>query len=97
MLYIRISLMMPQKGTRAEVRQLNQEISAFNRTLEGCHDSFAIAAADNSGELGRLSIWDSKEAAEGAANQQHHMSLRSQLHLAVQEGHAERSFFTSQD
>lgn len=94
MSYIRISLMMPEKGKREEVRRLNREISAFNRTQEGCHDSFAISAADNSGELGRLSVWESKEAAEGAANQQHHMSLRSQLHLAIQEGHAERSFFT---
>ena len=94
MSYIRISLMMPEKGKREEVRRLNREISAFNRTQEGCRDSFAISAADNSGELGRLSVWESKEAAEGAANQQHHMSLRSQLHLAVQPGHAERSFFT---
>jgi hypothetical protein len=95
MFYIRISLMMPQTGTRAEVRRLNQEIAAFNQTLDGCRDSFAIAAADNSGELGRLSVWNSKEAAEKAANQQHHMSLRSQLNLAIQEGHTERSFFTT--
>lgn len=94
MFYIRISLMSPQKGKRDEVRRLNQEISAFNRTQDGCRDSFAISAADNSGELGRLSIWDSKEAAEGVARHQHHMSLRSELHLAVQPGHAERSFFT---
>ncbi len=94
MSYIRISLMLPAKGKRAEVRRLNEEISAFNRTLEGCRESFLITAADNSGELGRLSIWESKEAAERSANRQHHMSLRSQLHLAIQEGHAERSFFS---
>ncbi len=93
MLYIRISLMMPEAGKRDEVRRLNQEISAFNRTRKGCRESLAISAADNSGELGRVSVWESKEAAEGAANQQHHMSLRSQLHLAVKPGHAERSFF----
>jgi quinol monooxygenase YgiN len=93
--YIRISLMMPEKGKRDEVRRLNQEISAFNRGLEGCRDSFVISAADNSGELGRVSVWESKEAAEGAANDQHHMSLRSELHLAIQPGHSERSFFTA--
>ncbi len=74
---------------------MNQEISEFNRGLEGCRDSFAISAADNSGELGRLSVWGSKEAAEGAAHHQHSMSRRSELHLAVQPGHAERSFFTA--
>jgi quinol monooxygenase YgiN len=94
MSYIRISLMMPVKGKREEVRRLNQEISVFNRAQEGCRDSFAISAADNSGELGRLSVWDEKEAAEGAAHQQHHMSLRSELHHAIEPGHSERSFFT---
>ncbi|NIO70900.1 MAG: hypothetical protein GTN71_18165, partial [Anaerolineae bacterium] len=48
MLYIRISLMMPEKGKREEVRRLNQEISAFNRAQKGCRDSFVISAADNS-------------------------------------------------
>jgi quinol monooxygenase YgiN len=95
MLYIRISMMMPEKGKREEVKRLNQEISAFNRGQEGCRDSFVISAADNSGELGRLSIWDSKEAAEAAANHQHSLSRRSELHLAIQPGHAERSFFTA--
>jgi quinol monooxygenase YgiN len=94
MFYIRVSLMMPEKGRRAEVRQLNQELAAFYRTQEGCRDSFVISAADNSGELGRLSVWDSEEAAERAANDQHSMSLRSELHLAIQPGHSERSFLT---
>jgi len=94
MFYIRISLMMPGQGKEAEVRRLNQEISAFNRGQEGCRDSFVISATDGSGELGRLSVWDSKEAAEGVANLQHSMSLRSQLHLAIRPEHAERSFFT---
>jgi quinol monooxygenase YgiN len=93
--YIRISLMMAEKGKREEVRRLNQEISAFNRTQEGCRDSFVVSAADNSGELGRVSVWGSKEAAEEAANDQHQMSLRSELHLAIQPGHSERSFFTA--
>lgn len=95
MSYIRISLMTPEQGREAEVRGFNQELSPFYRAQEGCLDSFVLTAADGSGELGRLSVWDSEEAAEGAANHQHSMSLRSQLHLVIQPGHAERSFFTA--
>lgn len=94
MSYIRISQMMPRQGREAEVRRLNEEISAFNRAQKGCRYSSAITATDESGELGRVTVWDSKEAAERAASHQHSLSLRSQLHLAIHEGHAERSFFT---
>lgn len=94
MSYVRISLMTPTRGREEEVKRLNQEISAFNRTHKGCQYSLVITATDGSGELGRLTVWDSREAAERVANLQHSMSLRSQLHLAIEPGHAERSFFT---
>jgi hypothetical protein len=94
MSYIRISLMKPAQGREEEVKRLNQEISALNLTQEECRYSSVISATDGSGELGRLSVWESKEAAEGVANLQRSMSLRSQLHLAIQPEHAERSFFT---
>ena len=93
MSYIRTSLMTPAQRREAEARGFNQELSAFYRAQEGRRDCFVITAADGSGELGRLSVWDSEEAAERAANHQHSMSLRSQLHLSVQPGQAERSFF----
>jgi len=93
MSYVRISLMTPKQGSEEEVKRLNHEISALNQGQEGCRYSFVITATDGSGELGRLSVWDSKEAAEGVANLQHSLSLRSQLHLAIRPGHAERSFF----
>lgn len=91
--YIRISLMTPAEGRDEEVKSLNEDLSSFYQAQDGCLQSFVITAADGSGELGRISIWESEEAAERAANHEHSMSLRSRLHLAVEPGHADRSFF----
>lgn len=93
MSYVRISPMTPAQGREEEVRRLNQDLSTFYRAEEGGRDPVVISAADGSGELGRLSVCDSEEAAERAANHQRSMSLRPQLRLATQPGHAERSFF----
>ena len=91
--YVRTSLMTPAEGRDEEVRRLNEELSSFYQAQDGCLQSLMITAADGSGELGRISIWESEEAAEHAATHEHSMSLRSRLHLAVKRGHADRSFF----
>ncbi|OFW65093.1 MAG: hypothetical protein A2Y74_08795 [Actinobacteria bacterium RBG_13_63_9] len=91
--YIRISLMTPAEGRDEELRRLNEELSSFYQTRNGCLQSFVITAADGSGELGRISIWESEEAAEHAANHEHSMSLRSRQHQVVKPGHSARSFF----
>ena len=93
--YIRISLMTPAKGKSDEVRRLNQELSAFYIAQDGCLQSFVITAADGSGELGRVSIWQSEATADHAASHEHSMSLRSRLRLAVKRGHVDRSFLAS--
>ena len=90
--YIRISLMPPAEGKSDEVKRLNQELSAFYIAQDGCLQSFVITAADGSGELGRVSIWQSEATADHAASHEHSMSLRSRLHLAVKRGHVDRSF-----
>ncbi|MEE8346322.1 MAG: hypothetical protein V3S20_03140 [Dehalococcoidia bacterium] len=90
--YIRISLMTPAEGKSDEVRRLNQELSFFYKAQDGCPQSFVLTAAGGSGELGRMSIWESEATAEHAATLQHSMSLRSRLHLAVKRGYVDRSF-----
>jgi quinol monooxygenase YgiN len=90
--YIRISLMTPAEGKLDEVRRLDEELSTFYQAQDGCLQSFVLTAADGSGELGRMSIWESETTAEHAATLQQSMSLRSRLHLAVKRGHVDRSF-----
>ena len=90
--YIRISFMTPAEGKLDEVREYNDELSAFYQAQDGCLQSFVLTAADGSGELGRMSIWESETTADHAATLQHSMSLRSRLRLAVKRGHVDRSF-----
>lgn len=90
--YVRISLMKPVPGHEDEVRQLNQELVSFYRGQQGCQLCYFLAAADSSGEVGRVSVWDSEHAADQAANHDHSMALRSRLHLLIQPGHQDRSF-----
>lgn len=90
--YVRISLMKPVPGREAEVMELNESLVSFYRSHEGCQVCYLVTAADGSGEVGRLSVWDSERAADRAANDDHSMALRSRLHLLIQPGHQDRSF-----
>lgn len=90
--YVRFSIMRPMAGHEAEVERLNRELLDFYRRCPGCLATYLVKAADNSGEVGRLTIWEREEDADRAANADHSLALRSQLHLRIQPGHADRSF-----
>ncbi|MBI1885053.1 MAG: antibiotic biosynthesis monooxygenase [Chloroflexi bacterium] len=92
--YIRISLMKPQEGHADEVERLNRELVGLYQGSRGCLVSYLVTAADGSGETGRVSVWESEDDADRAANEHRSLALRSQLHLRVEEGHVERSFLT---
>jgi quinol monooxygenase YgiN len=92
MSYVRISLMKPLAGRELEVTKLNVELIALYREQPGCISSQLIQAVDGSGEVGRLSQWESESAADAAATGDHSMHLRSRLHLAVRKGRLDRSF-----
>jgi quinol monooxygenase YgiN len=84
--------MRPMTGHEAEVESLNRELVAYYRRFPGCLAAYFVQAADGSGELGRVSIWEREEDADRAANDDHSLALRSRLHLLIQPGHQDRSF-----
>jgi quinol monooxygenase YgiN len=92
MTYIRVSTMTPLAGREEEASQINQELVDFYRSQKGCLSSHFVKAADTSGELGRISFWNSERAADEAATLEHSLYLRSRLHLLVRRGHQDRSF-----
>ena len=92
MFYVRISLMKALAGREQEVRDLTQELIALSREQPGCISSQFIQAVDDATEMGRLSQWESEAAADTAATGDHSMHLRSRLHVAVHDGHVDRSF-----
>ncbi|MEO8457672.1 MAG: antibiotic biosynthesis monooxygenase [Chloroflexota bacterium] len=94
MSYIRISIMKPLSRKELEVQKLNLELVTHYRQQPGCVSSRFIEAHDGSGEMGRLSEWESEHAADAAATNDHSMFLRSRVQLAVRKGHLDRSFKT---
>jgi quinol monooxygenase YgiN len=84
--------MRPLAGREAEAGQLNLELVEHYRLQPGCLQSTLIHATDDSGEMGRVSFWESEAAADAAANTDRSMLLRSRLHRMVRRGHQDRSF-----
>ena len=62
------------------------------KSLPGCLGGYVIEAHKESRDIGRISIWESAEAAHRAANDPHAMSLHAELHLDVQGSLWDRSF-----
>ncbi len=92
--YVRISIMRPLAGREAEALGLNKELAQLYSAQRGCLSSQLIRAADGSGEMGRVSFWESEGDADAAATADPSMVLRARLHLLVRRGHQERSFHT---
>ncbi len=94
--YIRLSLARPRTGeTAAHLENLFRELSKLTSAQEGCQQSFLLQPHDDSGQIGRLAIYDNEEAAEHAAFNDSIMALRSQLDLIIEpRSHSERAFFT---
>jgi quinol monooxygenase YgiN len=90
--YVRISIMKPLANRELEALKLNKQLVEHYRSQTGCFSSHVIQAADGSGEIGRVSFWESESTADAAATADHSMSLRASLHLIVRKGHQDRSF-----
>ena len=92
MAYIRLTLARPRPDVREEVRRHYDDLVRHVLTLPGCLAAYVIEAHDESGEIGRISIWESTDAANRAANDPHAMSLHAELHFDVQGSLSDRSF-----
>lgn len=89
---MRLTLARPRPDRRAEVRAHYQELVAHVMTLAGCIGGYVIESHDEAAEIGRISIWESAEAAHRAANDPHAMALHAELHFDVQGSLWDRSF-----
>jgi quinol monooxygenase YgiN len=84
--------MTPKPGREAEAEELNRELVQYYAEQKGCLAAHFVRAAAGSGDIGRVSFWESEELADAAATLHHSMSVRSRLHTLVQRGHQDRSF-----
>lgn len=92
--YVRISTVKPNAGREQHVEKLMRDIAESVAATPGCRESTVLKSDDSSGEIVRITIYDDDRAAAQTANDAHVMALRSELHLAVEAGHSERSYHT---
>ena len=93
MLYIRVSLMVPKEGCDREVAETMDDLVAFYDEQPGFVGGYKLRSADGNRYIGRVTVWQSEEAADAAAQTTHVLARRSELQpLIEQESHLERSF-----
>lgn len=92
--YVRLSIARPRPGYERRLEEIMTELTKFAALQPGCVEAFVMRPSDSSGEIGRMAIYTSEADAEQAANTDHVMALRSELHIACEPGHIERAFNT---
>ncbi|MGI8551827.1 MAG: antibiotic biosynthesis monooxygenase [Dehalococcoidia bacterium] len=84
--YVRIALMEAKAENRAEVQQMQEDLLRYDTSLPGFIDGYLLQDEDGSNRLGRLTMWNRKEDADHAAQQQHHLTVRSEMARLIQVG-----------
>jgi quinol monooxygenase YgiN len=92
--YIRLTMAKPRPERRTEVQAHYEELVRHVKTLPGCIDAYTLLPQDDSGEVGRISVWENAEVAHQAANDPHAMALHAELHFDTQGSLWDRSFAT---
>lgn len=85
MYFVRVSLLVPGEHTAEEISRLQKDLLAFHAAQPGFVDGYYLEAADESGVVGRVTIWEGEEYAHRAASHDHVMAHRSSLLRLAQE------------
>jgi quinol monooxygenase YgiN len=92
--YIRLSIARPRRGEEQRLMDIMRQLNDLAAQNPDCIEAFVLKPHDDSGEIARIAIYKDEVSAEHAANSDHVMALRSELHLASEPGHVERAFFS---
>ncbi len=91
--YIRLSLMNPKPGEEKLVAGLMDNLLDYFTKQPGYVRGYALLDGDPQGRVGRITLWESEEQADHAANTQHVLTVRSEIMLRIEENsHIERSY-----
>jgi len=90
--------MKPKPGKEFEVAAIMDDLVTFYKQHEGFVDGYKLLAADETADIGRVTIWRSEVDADRTAQSTHVMSRRSDLMPLIEEGsHEERSFVAEEE
>lgn len=95
MAFIRLSLMTPKPGQGDAAEKLVDELVQLYQDRQGFIGAYRLQASGQaaSGQLGRISIWESEADANRMASEERDIALQSRLKLIVDEDtHDENSF-----
>ncbi len=95
MAFVRFSLMTPKPGEAEHVRDLLVQLLEYQRGREGFIAGYRLNPDEHDlhSFVGRASVWESEAHANRTAQEQHHISLQSEIkRFVVDETHEERSF-----
>ncbi len=91
--YIRLSLMNPKPGEEKLVAGLMDNLLEFFAGQPGYVRGYALLDGDPQGRVGRITLWESEEQADHAANTQHVLTVRAEIMQRIEEdSHIERSY-----
>lgn len=78
---LRSTYVHPKNGAAGAVQELLDELDGFLAKQPGFIESYEL---ENTGSLGQVSVWESREAADHAATQAHTIAVRSRIHRLSQ-------------
>ena len=84
---IRTTILTPREGSAEDVASLLRELGEYLSKEPGFIEAYAFK---DDGKLGRVSVWESREAADHAANQVHTIALRARIHAVTLPDRQER-------
>ena len=85
--WIRLSTFRPTPGSRRDVDRILNRLEEILSQKKGFIMTLHFAVSDESGDMGRFTLWESPHDADQAAADDDVIALRSQLNLDVQPGH----------
>ena len=91
--YVGLSLMKPMPGEEKLVAGLMDNLLEFFAGRPGYERGYALLEGEAQGRVGRITLWESKEQADHAANTRHVLAVRAEIMQRIEEdSHVERSF-----
>ena len=90
MAWLRLTLLTPLPGQAEEARRNLDDLENTLAKEEGYLMGGVFFSADAGPDLGRFSLWRTREEADRAATLPHVLALRSQIHTLIQPGHVEQ-------
>lgn len=77
--FVRITLTRPREEVKAEIEAHFRELIATTSKLPGFLAGYVLVSPNLSGEVGRVTFWESHEHANRAANDPHVMSIQAEV------------------